>query len=60
MDQLENSEDDLKAQVLEMGRSFDEQVAKERAEYLAALNKQVCGGGGRWTKVDIGVEHYVK
>ncbi|XP_066971540.1 uncharacterized protein synr isoform X1 [Macrobrachium rosenbergii] len=40
VDLLENSDGDLKATLLEMGNSFDEQMAKEKAEYLAALNKQ--------------------
>ncbi|XP_064092285.1 uncharacterized protein LOC135205494 isoform X4 [Macrobrachium nipponense] len=40
VDMLENSDGDLKATLLEMGNSFDEQMAKEKAEYLAALNKQ--------------------
>ncbi|XP_076029182.1 BH3-only protein sayonara [Oratosquilla oratoria] len=31
---------DLKVTLMEMGNNFDEQMAKEKAEYLAALNKE--------------------
>ncbi|XP_068212071.1 myosin-14 [Palaemon carinicauda] len=40
VDMLENSDGDLKSTLLEMGNTFDDQMAKEKAEYLAALNKQ--------------------
>ncbi|XP_047492393.1 intracellular protein transport protein USO1-like isoform X2 [Penaeus chinensis] len=40
VDALETGDVDIKTTLLEMGNSFDDQMAKEKAEYLAALNKQ--------------------
>lgn len=42
MERLEGSDSSsIKAMLLEMGNSYDDQMAKEKAEYLAAVNKQV-------------------
>ncbi|XP_063597301.1 uncharacterized protein LOC134773982 [Penaeus indicus] len=50
---LETGDVDIKATLLEMGNSFDEQMAKEKAEYLAALNKQVEIKFKLFTHVDV-------